>query len=719
MASNRPPAPPAPQPAVSRRVREYFLKECAALLPGLVDELNQRLVDLTDAALTTADMQVRRDLLVAFGKAGPAWAAGVEAAWKRALVPPTATAQIRFDAMDFSLLDDSVVEKKIVSSRLSQAVLERISWDLGELRRRMQVVDGEEDLPEWDLLRPEVVAAHMVEQWVAAGLTLDHWTLLGDLIHSRTIAHLSTVYASVNTLMADLGVLPDLEGGGGRVRRSVDASRPEASAPGALNPSVPGAMPASVPGGMPQGGSHGTAGSGGGFGGGGGATGSAAGAAAAGDTPLSRARSAAVAVVGQLRRVLTDRVPGYDPAQPVVPAPAMSALMTERMPTRAAGIADVDIHLGSVDDATREVRERTRELKDKAGSEAERATIEIVALMFQSILAEERIAPSVRVWFARLQMPVLRVALAEPEFFGTLQHPARQLIDRMGACVLGFDGGEVTTTALEGEIRRLVQMIEQYPETGRRVFSLAAAEFQRFLSRFLTERDETRRAVTVAQQVEQKETLSVRYTIEMRSLLQDMPVHEQIRDFLFRVWADVLAVAAVKQGAQHAETLALKAAAAELVWAASAKPNREDRARVIRDLPELLQRLRRGMGLLGMSADAQDERLKTLGAILAQAFRSQTRSIEPAAIDALAQRLAQLEDFVTDDMEGDLTLDPHSLEMMLGVDAAAIEVVPDADVHPAAAMLAWARELELGHWFRLDHNGQLRTVQYAWSSARK
>lgn len=108
---------------MSRRVREYFLKECAALLPGLVDELNKRLVELTDAALTTADMQVQRDLLVAFGKAGPAWAAGVEAAWKRALVPPTATAQIRFDAMDFSLLDDSVVEKKIVGSRLSQAVL--------------------------------------------------------------------------------------------------------------------------------------------------------------------------------------------------------------------------------------------------------------------------------------------------------------------------------------------------------------------------------------------------------------------------------------------------------------------------------------------------------------------------------------------------------------------------------------------------------------------
>ena len=118
------------------------------------------------------------------------------------------------------------------------------------------------------------------------------------------------------------------------------------------------------------------------------------------------------------------------------------------------------------------LRERSNELKQKAATSAEKATIEIVALMFQSILAEERIPPSVRVWFARLQLPVLRVALAEPEFFSTVDHPARQLIDRMGSCVMGFDASAISGTAMENEIRRVVQVIEQYPETGRRVFQL-------------------------------------------------------------------------------------------------------------------------------------------------------------------------------------------------------------------------------------------------------
>jgi len=62
------------------------------------------------------------------------------------------------------------------------------------------------------------------------------------------------------------------------------------------------------------------------------------------------------------------------------------------------------------------LREQTTELKNKAETKSEKATIEIVALMFQAILTEERIPPAIRVWFARLQMPVLRVALAERNF---------------------------------------------------------------------------------------------------------------------------------------------------------------------------------------------------------------------------------------------------------------------------------------------------------------
>jgi hypothetical protein len=316
-------------------------------------------------------------------------------------------------------------------------------------------------------------------------------------------------------------------------------------------------------------------------------------------------------------------------------------------------------------------------------------------------------------------MPVLRVALAEPDFFGTLNHPARLLIDRMGSCVMGFDSSGINGSALETEIKRVVQVIEQYPETGKRVYQLVYDEFQKFLKHFLTDTAATQKVVGVAQQVEQKETLTIQYTIEMRNMLKDMPVRDEIREFLFKVWAEVLAVVAVRKGPQHAETLSLKKSATDLVWAASAKPNRSDRARVIQDLPQLLQKLRAGMSMLGVAPSAQEGYVKTISDTLADAFLSKTQAIPDEQIQAMASRLANLEDFLSDEGMGDLPLDSQSIEMMLGIDASQIEVVADGGSKPTAAMSAWAQELELGSWFTLDHNGQVAQVQFLWRSERK
>lgn len=428
--------------------------------------------------------------------------------------------------------------------------------------------------------------------------------------------------------------------------------------------------------------------------------------------------------MGQLRRLLTQPATGFD----LVNAPPASAALAHALTahrvqadTYYSGVATLieDYSPAAVVQLAGAVRERSTELKKKASTAGEKAIIEVVALMFQSILAEDRIPPAVRVWFARLQVPVLRVALAEPEFFSNIAHPARQLIDRMGACVMGFDATSINGSALEAEIRRVVQVIEQYPETGRRVFQLVYDEFEKFLSKFLTEKQATSRLVSVAQQVEQRETLAIQYTIELRTMLRDMPVRDEIREFLFKTWAEVLALSAVRDGPQHADTITFKRTAADLVWAASAKPHRSDRALVIQSLPGLLQRLRQGLALMGIAAAAQDAQIKVLTDTLADAFLSKTASIPQAHIEAMAKRLANLEDFIGDATLGDMPLNADNIEMMLGIDASSIHVIADNGAPVDEAMVAWAQELQRGAWFTLDHNGSSAQVQYAWQSQRK
>jgi len=752
-------------------------------IPPMQQAIRSRLGELVETSGSSRDMQERRDAMMDFDRKGQAWAQGTVQAWQKAVVPPTATARVRLDAGALELIGDEVMERKILSSRLALAVGEKATWELNDLRLRMQYLEGGDELAGSDVLRPEALSQLLVEQWGVAGLTGEAWALVQDVIQRHLLEHVPQAYKLTNEFLVGQGVMRDIDLSK-RVRRAASAPvgrKPEAQAESAPATDA-GGWSSTGPGagqgyGGGQGGQGGQGGPGHGGVGGGGPGGSYGGGPAEqqgrvaphgsqggqGDghhghfdsgaqaggprsqpgvhgrggvndetrlmtssPPLARARARASGVLGQLKRLLTDRVAGFE-NPPTRPSPALAEALsqhsTQVQATQAHGaVTEQDIVIyddAAVQQVAVEMRRRTGELKKKAETPNEKAIIEIVALMFQSILAEERIPAAIRVWFARLQMPVLRVAIGEPEFFGSLDHPARQLIDRMGSCVMGFDAAAIGGSALEVEIKRVVQVIEQYPETGKRVFQLVYEEFQRFLSRFLTGSAPTQRVVSVAQQVEQKETLAIQYTIELRSMLADLPVRDEIREFLFKVWAEVLALSAVRNGPQHDETLALKASASDLVWAASAKPNRQERAKVIQDLPRLLQRLRQGMTLVGIEGKEQEGHIKVIGDTLADAFLSKTEAIGQAQIEAMSKRLAHLEDFVADDPSTDLPLDAESIELMLGIDASNIEVISDGGSRPNAAMLAWAAELQLGNWFSLDHNGATAQVQYVWRSDRK
>jgi hypothetical protein len=725
---------------IARQAREQFVARAQAALAPLVNAIRERLAELVDTAGSSRERHERRDMMVDFEGKGAGWAQATAAAWRQAIVPATATARIRLDSSNLELIGDEVVERKILASRLALAIQEKAQWELSALRLRIQHLEGGDDLASTDVLRPEALSQLAVEQWSSAELSRDVWTPVKDVIERHILEHVPEAYRVTNEFLVAQGVLPEVNLSG-KVRRTAPAVGPGRNSNRGADSQLD-SQAASERGGQDShvgqygAGQSGPAGSNRGDSRPPSGTGPVGGrhAGVADETrlmtsspPLARARMRATGVLGQLKRLLTDRVAGFTggPA-PTGPSPTLAealsqqATMAETLRTNGGAAQEGLVYDdAAVERVAIDLRRRTGELKKKAATSTEKATIEIVALMFQSILSEERIPPAVRVWFARLQMPVLRVAIVEPEFFGSLEHPARQLIDRMGSCVMGFDAATISGTALETEIKRVVQVIEQYPETGRRVFQLVYDEFQKFLSKFLTDQGPAQRLVTVAQQVEQKETLAIQYTIELRRMLADMPVREEIREFLFKVWAEVLAMSAIRNGPQHQDTLDLKASASDLVWAASAKPNRSERSRVIQDLPRLLQRLRQGMTLVGIQGKAQEAHIKLIGDTLADAFLSKTEAIPQARIQAMAERLAHLEDFVSEDPASDMPLDAESIELMLGIDASTIEVIADGGSNPSAAMLAWAGELQLGNWFSLDHNGSSTQVQYAWRSERK
>jgi len=731
--------PPTVSPdALAGQARRRYVEE---LVKGLVHVV-QASIDgariLFDKPCEHAVFMRRRELVQTLGNNAQTWHRGIVGGLRQA-IGQSATrgselslAGIKRD--DLTLVSDDTIEREIITSRLALAIMDRASWEFADLRSRVAHLEGRSEIDAHDVMRAHVLARIVFEAWRSAGLSLESWRELQAVLHEEFALLVEEAYHETNRWLVEQRVLPEVD-----LRPFIKRSRthPNSGLGWMGGPSqhdseslglgvghtVPGG-PYSAPGGYARG---------------------YVGQRDVGEetrlmtraAPLARNREHAEAVLGRLNRLVARHVPefagGYAGGagggavpvdRPVSPAleraidTAAQGIRHRLQPTVYQGREEVVVTTPAL---LEELHHRKQALKKAAATPEERATIEIVALLFQSILTEDRIPAAIRVWFARLQMPVLRVAVAEPDFFATVDHPARRLIDRMGACVMGFDSGAGSPgvgDALEREIKRIVQVVEAYPDTGRRVFQTVLTEFEKWLEHyFKNENEATKKGVSLAQQVEQRETLAIQYTIELRRMLNEMPVQEGVRQFLFHVWADVLATTAVRYTAQGEQTKAMKRAAADLIWSASAKVTREERAEVIRRLPPLLKALREGMASAGMDQAKQDEHIQQLNNSLAAAFTAKAAVIPDENLREMTERLESLEELLPD--VENLEIDESMVLDLSGHQSSELEVVLEGGSMPTPAMVAWARELQVGSWFMLDRNGRTEAVQLAWHGLRK
>jgi hypothetical protein len=732
-------SPGAASPQTASQARRTYTDHLVKGLPAAATAVAERARLLLDKPSEPAVSLRRRELVQQVPKAFPVWLRHIGDGMQQALTYGVSASRpadlptpgARGAGAGLSLVDDDTIEREILTSRLALAIMDRASWEFTDLRSRIAVLEGKQELETHDMLRAHVLARVVLDAWRSAGLAHESWREVQSSLHEEFALLVEEAYHETNRWLVARRVLPEVDlrpfirrtksaggagGGGGAARDS--------NLPSNYSSDV---APLSAPGGAgPSGPMTGMAGNTTAF-----SSGRRAGVyeetrMLTRSSPLPRSSDHAEAVLGRLNKLVARHLPSFaetEVARPVSPALQQAIAQAEvgireRLASPAGGGAGEGAPI-TTPALLEDLQRRKQALKEAANSPVERATIEIVAMMFQSILTEERIPATIRIWFARLQMPVLRVAVSEPDFFGSTDHPARRLIDRMGACVMGFDtSAENVGDALEKEIKRVVQVVEAYPDTGRRVFQTVLTEFEKFLEHYFKNTNEmTRKGVSLAQQIEQRETLAIQFTIELRRMLNEVPVQEGVRNFLFQVWADVLATTAVRYGVQGDQTKAMKRAAADLIWSASAKVSREERAEVIRRLPPLLKSLRDGMASAGMLKDKQDEHVQALNNSLAAAFTAKAAVIPTERLEELMARLESLEDMLPDADE--VTIDESMMLDLSGHESSEIEVVTVGGSMPTPAMVAWARELQVGSWYMLDRGGHTEPVQLSWHGLRK
>ncbi len=169
----------------------------------------------------------RRELVLAWPASSAPWAQGLNQSLRAALdvlerggTPSTrpmglpATAEGANGAPIFSLVDDAVVELDLMASRLTQAVADKAGWQFTDLCSRLRGLLPEDPNPgeaAGDVLKPAMLSRWVLDAWMAAGLTADHWKTLQNVLHDEVAALAEEAYHEANRLLLEHGVAPEID----------------------------------------------------------------------------------------------------------------------------------------------------------------------------------------------------------------------------------------------------------------------------------------------------------------------------------------------------------------------------------------------------------------------------------------------------------------------------------------------------------------------------
>ncbi|WP_411390237.1 DUF1631 domain-containing protein [Pseudomonas sp. MPB23] len=119
--------------------------------------------------------------------------------------------------------------------------------------------------------------------------------------------------------------------------------------------------------------------------------------------------------------------------------------------------------------------------KSRVVEDADEDVINLIALLFEFILNDRSVPDAFKALIARLQIPMLKVAVLDKSFFSRASHPARRLLNEIAAAVIGWSPQhDYPRDNLYVRIEQVVQrLLNEFVEDPA-IFSQLLAQFGEF-----------------------------------------------------------------------------------------------------------------------------------------------------------------------------------------------------------------------------------------------
>jgi hypothetical protein len=249
---------------------------------------------------------------------------------------------------------------------------------------------------------------------------------------------------------------------------------------------------------------------------------------------------------------------------------------------------------------------------------ADENLVNLVAWIFDYVLDDDRLPVTFQALIARLQLPILKVALLEPGLFDDPRHPARCLINQIADLAIRWHSDEDDEN---DPLYRLVLGIIQTTQSE----SAPTSAFYQTQTRLLDEyiRMESKRTNIIEQRVSQAAHGKARMDRTNRELqaalwqrLHDKQVPEFLGIFIIAHWNRVLAHVLLRYGESTSQWIKAIQVVDDLIWAQQPKLDEKSLQRLQRMTPGLIVRLHTGLKALGQITPESLQLLKKIKELL-------------------------------------------------------------------------------------------------------
>ncbi|HWD36485.1 MAG TPA: DUF1631 family protein, partial [Casimicrobiaceae bacterium] len=408
---------------------------------------------------------------------------------------------------------------------------------------------------------------------------------------------------------------------------------------------------------------------------------------------------------------------GYVPGAPIVATPGLREGLTRLQGGETQfDVEGMHVAFSGIPQGTQNVLRNLQESPlGQRANQLEAMTIEMVAMLFDFIFETRDLPDGIKALLARLQIPVLKVAMLDGAFFAKKTHPSRLLVNALASAGLGWSPAMGQDDPLYRTIERIVRRIVDGFGDNLAIFDELRAELEAFLASEERSAEENFSATADAiNEGDRRDLASVIAKSEIERRIESYPIPRFLAQFLRSKWQSALEGVYLRDG-DESETWSTSVATLEdLVWSVQPKRTPEDRKHLIALLPSLLKRLAMALPLDRWQGTEREAFMSNLVEAHAAAVKPGLASVASptAAVAEQAKAEAQVAK-AAGDVEAAARAEALALAMApaepVGVEAGT-DVLEDE-------YLEIARSLDRGTWVEFeDEDGALSFAKLAWIS---